>query len=126
MMDRIDWAIVPRFGPTRIILFGSRARGGHREDSDHDIMVVVDGDAPAVEKSIHHIVSPPSRPVDVARLPELSDATIRTSAVVREACALLELLWPTTRYPNEHRPTIEEAAEAVTAARRVRAELGFS
>ena len=28
----------------RIILFGSRARGGAREDSDWDIMVVVKGD----------------------------------------------------------------------------------
>lgn len=28
----------------RIILFGSRARGDHREDSDYDILVVVKGE----------------------------------------------------------------------------------
>jgi HEPN domain-containing protein/predicted nucleotidyltransferase len=35
-------AIVARFAPARVILFGSRARGTPRPDSDVDLMVVVD------------------------------------------------------------------------------------
>ena len=33
--------LVEHFQPERIYLFGSRARGDHREDSDYDILVVV-------------------------------------------------------------------------------------
>lgn len=33
--------IVKRFDPVRIILFGSRARGGARPDSDADLLVVM-------------------------------------------------------------------------------------
>ena len=33
-------AIVERFAPERIVLFGSRARGDHHTDSDYDVMVV--------------------------------------------------------------------------------------
>lgn len=35
--------LVAAFHPERIYLFGSRARGDHRDDSDYDIMVVVAG-----------------------------------------------------------------------------------
>ena len=34
------------FRPARVILFGSRARGDHQPDSDYDLLVVVDDDAP--------------------------------------------------------------------------------
>ena len=37
----------PDFRPRRVILFGSRARGEAREDSDIDLLVVVDDDTPA-------------------------------------------------------------------------------
>jgi predicted nucleotidyltransferase len=40
-------AVVEHFKPRRIILFGSRARGNARENSDHDLLVVVDDDIPA-------------------------------------------------------------------------------
>jgi predicted nucleotidyltransferase len=40
-------AVVEYFDPRRIILFGSRARGDAREESDHDLLVVVDDDVPA-------------------------------------------------------------------------------
>ena len=33
--------IVRRFDPERVILFGSRARGDHRPDSDIDLLVVL-------------------------------------------------------------------------------------
>jgi HEPN domain-containing protein/predicted nucleotidyltransferase len=43
---------VASFAPERIILFGSRARGDHHDESDYDVMFVVDprgADRPAVE-----------------------------------------------------------------------------
>jgi len=40
-------SIVAYFQPRRIILFGSRARGTFDPDSDIDLLVLVDDDAPA-------------------------------------------------------------------------------
>lgn len=34
--------IIERFDPVRILLFGSRARGDQREDSDYDFLIVLD------------------------------------------------------------------------------------
>lgn len=39
-------AIVEVYAPRRVVLFGSRARGEAGPDSDLDLMVVLDGDAP--------------------------------------------------------------------------------
>mgnify|MGYP001178113406 CR=1 FL=1 len=39
-------AVVERIRPRRVILFGSRAAGHARPDSDWDLLVVVDDDAP--------------------------------------------------------------------------------
>ncbi|MEX2153851.1 MAG: HEPN domain-containing protein [Gemmatimonadaceae bacterium] len=39
LLDRLTKAIVGRVHPRRIVLFGSRARGDARPDSDYDIMV---------------------------------------------------------------------------------------
>ncbi len=44
-------AVVDYFNPQRVILFGSRARGDAREDSDLDLLVVVDDDTPAEKLS---------------------------------------------------------------------------
>lgn len=38
--------VVAVFDPRRVILFGSRVRGDARPDSDYDLMVVLDDDAP--------------------------------------------------------------------------------
>jgi predicted nucleotidyltransferase len=40
-------SVVAYFDPVRVILFGSRARGDARLDSDYDLLVVLDDDAPA-------------------------------------------------------------------------------
>lgn len=40
-LDQITRPIIERFGPQRIVLFGSRARGDARPDSDYDLMVEV-------------------------------------------------------------------------------------
>jgi len=39
----------------RIIVFGSRARGGAREDSDLDVAVLVDGKTPELEKTLDDV-----------------------------------------------------------------------
>lgn len=39
--------VVARLDPRRVILFGSHARGEAGEDSDWDLLVVMDDDAPA-------------------------------------------------------------------------------
>jgi len=43
LLDRV----VDFFRPRRIILFGSRARGASGPDSDIDLLVILDDDAPA-------------------------------------------------------------------------------
>ena len=40
LLDRMVWAIVAEVDPEQVILFGSRARGDAREDSDVDLIVV--------------------------------------------------------------------------------------
>ena len=51
--ERVDEAvrrIVDYANPLQIIAFGSRARGDHREDSDLDLAVILDDDAPQVAR----------------------------------------------------------------------------
>lgn len=42
VLDEMVRRIVSGFDPVRIILFGSRARGDHRPDSDYDLLVILD------------------------------------------------------------------------------------
>jgi predicted nucleotidyltransferase len=44
--------VVAYFDPRRVILFGSRAGGGERVDSDIDLMVILDDDAPAALRTL--------------------------------------------------------------------------
>jgi predicted nucleotidyltransferase len=49
-------SVVDYFNPRKVILFGSRARGDARPDSDHDLLVIVDDDTPMMKlhwRSIH-------------------------------------------------------------------------
>ena len=46
VLRRIVEVIVKEIDPGRIILFGSRARGDYREDSDYDILVLKEGIRP--------------------------------------------------------------------------------
>ena len=46
-LDRMIRQIVAKVDPIAIYLFGSRARGDAREDSDYDLLIVVPDDFPA-------------------------------------------------------------------------------
>lgn len=55
------------FGPARIILFGSRARGDARPDSDYDILVITATDEPLLRRMAlaNHALRGLTAPVDV-------------------------------------------------------------
>jgi uncharacterized protein len=60
--------IVTYFEPVEVILFGSRARGGAGPDSDVDLLVVLDDDAPAAKlslRALHEARRDYHRPVDL-------------------------------------------------------------
>jgi hypothetical protein len=50
-IDQIVRTIVQRFDPERIILFGSRARGDARPDSDVDLFVEMETDLPKRQRA---------------------------------------------------------------------------
>jgi predicted nucleotidyltransferase len=66
--DDLLQAVVMRFDPRKVILFGSRARGSAREDSDHDLLVIVDDDIPSWKlhwRSLHEARKRYRRAVDI-------------------------------------------------------------
>jgi uncharacterized protein len=69
---RVAREIGRRFGPERVVLFGSHARGEASRDSDVDLLVVMEGKGEPVERAvqIRMQVRPPF-PVDIlVRSPE--------------------------------------------------------
>ncbi len=46
ILDRTIARIVETMNPEAVYLFGSRARGDARPDSDYDLLVIVSDDAP--------------------------------------------------------------------------------
>lgn len=61
--------IVERVHPVAIYLFGSRARGDADEDSDYDLMIVVEDDFPKGQANVHtafRAVQDRRIPMDVA------------------------------------------------------------
>lgn len=51
LLDEITGAIVERFRPRRIMLFGSRARGDALPDSDYDLFIEMDTDLALLQRS---------------------------------------------------------------------------
>ena len=51
-IDRMVERIVAKFQPQQVILFGSRARGDARADSDVDLLVVMDFEGTAFNKGL--------------------------------------------------------------------------
>ena len=60
--------LVAALSPERIYLFGSRARGDHKHDSDYDVLVVVrerTGPGRATERHAYRALSGVGAPIDV-------------------------------------------------------------
>ena len=68
--------VVAYFNPRRVILFGSRARGDARPDSDIDLLVVVDDDTPP-EKLTLQAGLRSRRPTTVGRRVPVREATFQ-------------------------------------------------
>lgn len=58
----------------------------------------------------------PPRTHDVARLIERMPPTLRSDDELRAACAVLQELYPLSRYPEQRMPTMAEAHRAMRAA----------
>jgi predicted nucleotidyltransferase len=66
-IEQIARTIVDAFHPRRIVLFGSRARGDARADSDVDLMVEMDSDLRPLERMrrVYQACRDRSLPLDV-------------------------------------------------------------
>lgn len=61
-------SLIAHFHPRRIILFGSRAHGGARSDSDYDLLIIVDDDIAADKlhwRSLHEARRQYRKAVDI-------------------------------------------------------------
>jgi uncharacterized protein len=89
--------IVDRFQPERILLFGSRARGDFRPDSDYDLLVVLRKCANrrqlAVEVRSELADLPAGKDILVAELADFEEDASRCSLIVRSALREGEILY---------------------------------
>ena len=77
VLDGIVERIVAAFHPHKIILFGSYAKGNAREDSDVDLLVIMDSDERPARRCM--------RVSEVAGLPEIpKDILVRTPEEIKQ------------------------------------------
>lgn len=57
VLEELTRRIVDKVDPEKLILFGSRARGEAREDSDYDILIVAESSEPRWSRTIPAIHS---------------------------------------------------------------------
>ena len=51
-IEQITRKIVEAFHPRRVVMFGSRARGDHRSDSDLDLLIEMESDLPPRQRAM--------------------------------------------------------------------------
>lgn len=91
-IDGVVRTIVDHFHPRRIILFGSRARGDHRSDSDLDLFIEMEVDPAMPPRERARLIRSAFSPYPCAM--DLIVYTPEESAYWREAAASL----PATAY----------------------------
>ncbi len=88
-LNRIVEGILAVVRPEKIVLFGSRARGNARPDSDYDILVVYDGPLSKreVKVGVHRQLFPPAFGLDmfVLKSAELAEYAGVSNTLAREA-----------------------------------------
>ncbi len=57
LLDEIVKRILAAGSPSKIVLFGSRARGDDRTDSDLDLLIVEDSDVPRHKRAIPYYLA---------------------------------------------------------------------
>jgi predicted nucleotidyltransferase len=101
LLDQIVARIRDALQPERIILFGSRARGVGRPESDYDLLVIKESELPRYRRAAHVytiladvpaevdvIVHTPQEVQDWGEVPEaFVTRTIRTGRIVYERAA---------------------------------------
>ena len=89
--------LVEALSPSRVILFGSRAGGTARSDSDYDILVVADSDLPLEERvfqarrAVRDVRA--SKDIVVVTPDEFREYSTWVSGIVREAVDRGEVLY---------------------------------
>lgn len=94
-------SIVAHFNPQRVFLFGSQARGDAGPDSDIDLMVVVDDDAPAERLSGGSAVKSRAGYSGAADILSCRASVFRTRAQARASLAATVLREGVTLYARE-------------------------
>jgi predicted nucleotidyltransferase len=98
VIDEIRDRVVRTVRPRRVILFGSRARGDARKDSDYDLLIVADTDRPTYEVRVDARVAMMDIPVSMDLIvltpgefeEELSWTSSVASTAVREGKVIYE------------------------------------
>lgn len=90
-IDRMVKRIIKKFHPEQIILFGSRARGDARPDSDVDLLVVMAVEGSVREKRLEISLALPDLPVSV----DVIVTTPENFAWRKEVVGTIE--WPAAR-----------------------------
>jgi predicted nucleotidyltransferase len=99
VLNEIVQRLVDAVDPDRIILFGSRARGDARADSDVDLLIIKDSAEPAYRRTL-----PAYRALAGITVP--TDIIWRTAAEVEDWSAVRNYV--TTRALNEGRVLYEK------------------